>query len=110
MKRMVKSLFLLWVVMIVNVGSCFALSEYARSKGFVYLHEVDPTIVISLRYYTDKNFLGRRMPGYNRPVAVMTRQAAEALKKVHDDVKKDGYRLVVYDAYRPQRAVDGFVQ
>lgn len=90
------------------VGNCAAMSKEAKEKGFVYLHEVDPTIKISPRYYSDENFLGKRVEGYKKPVVLLTKQAAEALKKVQEEVKKDGYSLVVYDGYRPQKAVDNF--
>lgn len=93
-----------------NIISCFALSDDARGHGFVYLHEVDPTIVTSPRYYSDHNFVGMRVDGYKKPVVIMTLQAAQALKKVQEEVKKDGYCLVVYDAYRPQRAVNHFMR
>ncbi len=89
---------------------CFSIPEEAHSKGFVYLNEVDPTIIVSLRYATNENFVGKPVDGYKKPVAIMTKRAAEALKKVQDRVKKDGYSLVVYDAYRPQQAVDHFVR
>ena len=49
-------------------------------KNFVYLHDVDPTIRASLRYSTAHNFLGTAVSGYNKPVVIMTQQAAEALK------------------------------
>lgn len=85
------------------------LAPQAREKGFVYLREIDPTIQVSLRYYGNENFLGRRVKAYKKPVLIMTRQAAQALKKVQEDLKKDGYELVIYDAYRPQDAVDNFM-
>lgn len=103
-----KNIFLLFGLLV--VGLCNALSPEARAKGFVYLHEVDPTILISPRYYSNENFLGTRVDGYHKPVIVITRQAAEALKNVQADLKKDGYSLVVYDGYRPQRAVNHFVR
>ena len=90
--------------------SVLALSELARSKGFVYLQEVDPTIRTSVRYYTKENFVGAPVDGYKSSTIIMTKQAAEALKKVQAAVQKDGYSLVVYDAYRPQRAVDHFMR
>ncbi len=86
------------------------LTPAIREKGFVYLHEIDPTIHVSLRYLGDENFVGKPVDGYEKPVVILTKQAAEALKKVHVAVKKDGYSLVVYDAYRPQQAVDHFVR
>lgn len=91
-----------------SVQTSCEMSKEAREKGFVYLHEIDPTIQISLRYYGNENFLGRTVNGYNKPVLIMTNQAANALKRVQQEVKKDGYSLVVYDAYRPCQAVEYF--
>jgi zinc D-Ala-D-Ala dipeptidase len=93
-----------------NCLAIFALTDQERSKGFVYLHEIDPTILVSLRYKSNENFLGKPVEGYKAAVVIMTKQAAQALKKVQKEVKKDGYSLVVYDAYRPQQAVDSFVK
>ncbi|MBQ3726136.1 MAG: M15 family metallopeptidase [Selenomonadaceae bacterium] len=79
-------------------------------SGFVVLAEVVPDIIQEIRYYSTYNFVGERIDGYEIPCALMTREAAEALKKVSDDVMKMGYRLKIYDAYRPQGAVDHFVR
>lgn len=87
-----------------------ALPKEARKKGFVYLHQVDPTIKISPRYCSAENFLGKKVDGYKKPVIILTKQAASALKKVQEDIKKDGYCLVVYDGYRPQKAVNNFMR
>src|SRR3990167_324207 len=105
-----KFLFLLLVNLFMNFGFCFALTEEARTKGFVYLHEIDPTIIISLRYNSSENFLGTCVDSYKKPVLIITEQAAMALKEVQTAVKKDGYSLVVYDAYRPQQAVNHFMR
>lgn len=102
--------FLTIIISLISFGSCFALSQYARQKGFVELSEIDPTIMTSLRYITKENFLGTPVDGYKKDCVVMTKQAAQAIKKVQQEVKKDGYCLVVYDAYRPQIAVDHFVK
>ena len=77
---------------------------------FVLLADVCPDIIQEIRYYTTYNFVGERIPGYERPVAYLTRQAADSLKLVCDDLKEQGYRLKVFDAYRPQMAVDFFVR
>ena len=79
-------------------------------SGFVVLAEVVPDIIQEIRYYSTYNFVGERIDGYEMPCALITREAAEALKKVSDDVMKKGYRLKIYDAYRPQMAVDHFVR
>lgn len=105
-----KSLLLLVVAGSFLASQCFAMEEVGRAKGFVYLNEIDPTILVSLRYITSNNFVGAPVDGYKKPHLVLTKQAAEALKKVQAEVKKDGYSLVVYDAYRPQQAVDHFVR
>ena len=104
-----KFLFFLLAHCFLVFGCCSGLCESARSKGFVYVHEIDPTIRVSLRYNTSENFTGKPVGGYHAPVIIVTRSAAEALKKVQADVKKDGYDLVVYDAYRPQQAVNRFM-
>lgn len=75
---------------------------------FVYIADIDPTIIQSTRYYSDENFLGRQIPGYESPHMVMTQKAALALKTVQAEVNKKGYNLVIYDTYRPQRACDAF--
>lgn len=96
---------------LVGFASCFTMVQTnVRPKEFVYLHDVDPTIQVSLRYLSDENFVGKTLAGYMKSVVILTKQAADALKKVQEDVRKDGYSLVVYDAYRPQRAVDHFIE
>ena len=91
-----------------TIGIC--LSPEAREKGFVYLHEIDPTIQVSMRYATHENFVGKPVDGYKKHVLILTQQAAHALKAVQEAVKKDGYSLVIYDAYRPQDAVNHFMR
>lgn len=106
-----KGLFLgLACGLLLNISSVFALSDLAKSLGFVELNEIDSTILSSLRYFTEENFLGTQVDGYKKNTVVMTVQCAQALKKVQEEVKKDGYCLVVYDAYRPQKAVNHFVK
>lgn len=79
-------------------------------SGFAFLTDVDPTIVESPRYSTKENFLGKVVLGYTSNRIVCTKEAAEKLKLVHNDLKKQGYKLVVYDGYRPQRAVNEFMR
>ena len=80
------------------------------STGFVVLSDVVPDIIQEIRYFSTYNFVGDRIDGYEQPCALMTIEAAQALKKVSDELKQKGYRLKVFDAYRPQRAVDNFVR
>ena len=76
--------------------------------GFVMLSEAVPDALQEIRYYTSFNFVGTRIDGYEEPVALLTKEAAAALKEVSDDVMRQGYRLKIYDAYRPVMAVQHF--
>ena len=79
------------------------------SSGFVLLTDAVPDAILEIRYYSTYNFVGDRIDGYEEPLAFLTREAAEALRAVSDDVVAQGYRLKIYDAYRPQRAVTHFM-
>lgn len=80
------------------------------SSGFVAITDVVPDVILEIRYYGTYNFVGKRIDGYLAPTAWLTRQAADSLKAVSDDVIKQGYRLKIFDAYRPQCAVDHFMR
>ena len=80
------------------------------ASQFVNLAEAIPDVILEIRYYSTYNFVGTRIDGYQQPVALLTSEAAEALKKVSDDLITQGYRLKIFDAYRPQMAVDHFVR
>ena len=77
---------------------------------FVDLADFLPDAILEIRYHTSYNFVGVPIDGYEQPTALLTREAAEALRAVSDDVIAQGYRLKIYDAYRPQCAVDHFVR
>ena len=79
-----------------------------NSSDFVVLTDVVPDVILEIRYYSTYNFVGERIAGYEEPTAFLTKEAADALKQVSDDLKDKGYRLKIYDAYRPQSAVDHF--
>ena len=78
--------------------------------GFVYLKDIDDSIVVNLKYYSSENFTGQFVEGYHSNNAILTKESALALSNAQDDFNKLGYSLILYDAYRPQRAVDFFVQ
>ena len=80
------------------------------SEYFVTLTDAVPDAILEIRYFSTYNFVGRRIDGYVEPTALMTKVAADSLRAVSDDVKALGYRLKVYDAYRPQMAVDHFLR
>jgi len=77
-------------------------------SGFVVLTDVVPDVLLEMRYYSTFNFVGTRVDGYEEPIALMTREAAQALKEVSDEAMSLGYRIKIWDTYRPQMAVDHF--
>lgn len=79
-------------------------------EGFVYLHDVAPTIEADLKYCDADNFVGAPVDGYERPVCVVSRAAADALRAAQAELSQWGLTLIVFDAFRPQRAVDHFVR
>jgi D-alanyl-D-alanine dipeptidase len=79
------------------------------TSGFVLLADLIPDIVQEIRYYSSYNFIGSRINGYEEPCAILTRKAARALRAVSNEAIVQGYRLKIYDAYRPARAVRQFV-
>ena len=78
-------------------------------EGFVYLHDIDPTIQQDMRYAGADNFTGHAVPGYDTAECVLVRQAAEALAAVQADLNRQGLALKLYDCYRPAQAVAAFV-
>jgi len=79
-------------------------------EGFVYLRDIDPTILQDIRYAGRDNFTGAPVPGYEAHECVLVRPAAEALAAVQADLSAKGLTLKVYDCYRPARAVAAFVE
>ncbi len=80
------------------------------ASDFVLLSDVVPDAILEIRYYSSYNFVGERIAGYEEPVALLTSEAAEALLEVSDELNTMGYRLKIFDAYRPQMAVDHFME
>ena len=80
------------------------------TSAFTTLTDVVPDAILEIRYFGTYNFVGDRIDGYQEPTALLTKRAADSLKAVSDDVISLGYRLKIYDAYRPQKAVDHFVR
>lgn len=87
-----------------------ALRPQGLPEGFVYLQDIDPTILQEVRYAGHHNFVGHPIPGYNSPVIILTEAVAQPLKAVQAALKSFNLTLKVYDAYRPQDAVDAFAK
>lgn len=79
-------------------------------KGFVYVKNIIPDLVEDLRYFTTNNFMGEKADGYEANYAILSKEAATALSKAADELREKGYVIKIYDAYRPQKAVDHFVR
>ncbi len=78
-------------------------------SGFVLLSDMIPSIVQEIRYFSTYNFVGDRIDGYEEPCAILTKEAARALKTVSNEMLVQGYRLKIFDTYRPACAVKHFV-
>lgn len=91
-------------------GTGFAETSAMDSSGFVVLTDVVPDAIMEVRYYTLYNFIGDRVRGYEEPVVLVTRETANALREVNQELLPLGYTVKVFDAYRPQMAVDHFVE
>lgn len=87
-----------------------ALRAWALPDGFVYVDEAIPDIQVELRYATAHNFVGRPVDGYQGRRAILSQPATAALAKVQAELQPFGLGLKIFDAYRPQRAVDHFVR
>ncbi len=79
------------------------------ASGFVLLSDYVPQIVQEIRYFSTYNFVGERVDGYEEPIALVTKEAARALKNVSNEMIVKGYRIKVFDAYRPAIAVKHFI-
>lgn len=79
------------------------------SSGFVILSDFVPSAVQEIRYHSTYNFIGERIDGYEEPIALITKEAARALKSAAGELMVQGYRLKIFDAYRPATAVKHFV-
>jgi D-alanyl-D-alanine dipeptidase len=87
-----------------------ALAGSALPKGFVYLRDVDPSIVQDIRYAGSHNFVGRPIKGYLAAECILSEPAANALATVQRMLAEKKLSLIVWDCYRPQRAVNDFLQ
>lgn len=92
------------------IGVVGLLAGGGAPPGFAALREVDPGIRQDMRYAGPRNFTGAVVDGYEEPVCLLARPAAQALRRAQREVLRRGLSLKVYDCYRPQRAVDRFVR
>ena len=86
------------------------ISSQTLPKGFSYVSEIDATIKKELRYATSNNFIGKPIDGYLKDSLIISKPAAKALKEIQTKLMLSGLSLKIFDAYRPQQAVDHFVR
>ena len=98
------------LVLIIMTLPAPALAGSALPKGFVYLRDIDPTIVQDIRYAGSHNFVGRLIRGYLAAECILSVSAANALETVQRMLTEKKLSLIVWDCYRPKRAVDDFLQ
>ena len=92
------------------MAGCAHMGADGGRDKFVTIGEAVPDAIMEIRYYSTYNFVGDRIDGYEQPCAMLTKEAAKALKAASDECVRRGYRLKIYDAYRPQRAVSHFMR
>jgi D-alanyl-D-alanine dipeptidase len=92
--------------------SCSQESKHQEDakQNFVYIHENNPDIVLDVRYFSEDNFMGTRVDGYHQAVILVSKQAAHVLSEVQKKLSQQGLGLKIFDAYRPQKAVDHFAR
>lgn len=105
-----KTLIILACAALVLAGCTKETNPTMDRSDFVVITDIVPDAILEIRYYSTYNFVGARIDGYEAPIALMTRQAADSLKVVSDELKAQGYQIKIWDAYRPQRAVNHFIR
>lgn len=98
------------MALLLLAGAVPAAAQQQRPASFVDASLVVPALAVEMRYFGENNFVGQRVDGYERPVCLLTREAAAALAAVARDLQPQGLRLKVFDCYRPARAVAHFLR
>ena len=103
---------LLWSLLLpaVRAEESVPAPAHELPQGFCYVHELIEDVILDIRYAGAHNFVGNPIDGYEAPYAILTVEAAEKLKEAADEFRTLGYRIMIFDAYRPQRAVRHFVR
>lgn len=92
------------------IFGCITTFRAQLPEGFVYLENIAPTIHVELRYLSNNNFIGKPINGYKSNCIITTTKTAKSLKNIQQELLKKGLSLKIFDAYRPQQAVDHFVK
>jgi D-alanyl-D-alanine dipeptidase len=98
-------------IVIMLATTAYAVPAMAQTLpgGFVYLRDIDPTILQDIRYAGSNNFVGRPLAGYGAGECVVKREAGLALKAIQQELARQKLSLKMFDCYRPARAVADMV-
>lgn len=99
-----------WLLLYLLIFIVMNVFAEEKPDNFVYVTEIIPSLRQDIRYFSNNNFVGRPIRGYRRPVCILTQTATYALLKVQTALNKKNLGLLVYDCYRPQMAVNDFIQ
>ena len=105
-----KKIFVLIVTLLCMISYTYASQISYDKSDFAPVYTVIDDAAYDIRYYSSNNFTGNKIKGYHAPVAYMTKEALAALKNAAEDLRNQGYRLLIWDTYRPQKAVYNFVE
>ena len=105
MKKLLAALILVFGTMIPVLADTISCDK----SDFAEIGTIIDDAAYDIRYYSSNNFTGNRINGYKAPKAYMTKEGLKALSAAAQDLRKQGYRLLIWDSYRPQKAVDNFV-
>lgn len=105
-----KKIFLVIFTLLCFVSTSFASQISYDKSNFAPIYTVIDDAAYDIRYYSPNNFTGNKINGYKAPIAYLTKEALSALSVAAQDLRNQGYRLLIWDSYRPQKAVDNFVE
>ncbi len=105
-----KKLFLIGFILLGFAQIIFASEISYDKSNFAPVYTMIDDATYDIRYYSSNNFTGNKINGYKAPVAYMTKEGLNALSIAAEDLREQGYRLLIWDTYRPQKAVDNFVE
>lgn len=108
--KFIRKLFITLLLLTITVPFAFADNISYDKSDFVKVYSVVDDAVFDIRYFSSNNFTGKKINGYNAPIAYMTKESANALSKAAADLRQQGYRILIWDTYRPQKAVNNFVK
>ena len=116
-EKLKKASLVFLLFFLLYTAACVARAEEALPEpahelpeGFCYVHEVIDDVILDIRYAGTHNFVGDVIDGYEAPYAILSNEAALRLKEAADEFREMGYRIMIFDAYRPQSAVRHFVR